>query len=154
MSARCHGKEIPLYSKWILFKRNHAFECSSALLVSSGPHLVGAFGWSRRRLFFLFPSLCFRNDPSQGMIHGYVMDGFVLLCFSIFYSFTAILSALFLNFHHPPYFSQICCLCPCMSKGGKKSHSFGAEFHFLTHTYCFLWFFFFFMMWLQCDIIF
>lgn len=129
MSARCHGKEIPLYSKWIMSERKWVlrFVHSLELLVSFRPHLVGALGrrrWKRED----FVPLHFRkaeNDLSNAMLQGYVMDGFVLLCLSILRAFLHCHSFFLFSekshyFHHRPHFSQIHCICPCLAKGKKK----------------------------------
>lgn len=77
--------------------------------------------WTEQEEAFFVPSLRFRNDLSQGMRHGYVMDGFVLLCFSIFYSFAAILSALFLKISITLHISaKFAVSVHAWPKGGKK----------------------------------
>lgn len=126
-----------------------AFVHSLMLLVSFGPHLVGAFGWSKGKqrefFFFLFP-LHFRkaeNDLSKAMIQDYVMDGCVLLCLSIFHSFLLCHSFCFfslrkaiisITLHISAKFTVSVHAWP----KGRKSHSLGVEFHFLACTYCFL----------------
>lgn len=172
MSARCHGKEIPLYSKWITFRKKEnelgAFVHSSALAVSSRTTLAWTDRGARREkegfLFFFFfffpPPLHFRkteNDLSKAMIQGYVMDGFVLLCLSIFHSFLRCHSLCFfslrkaiisITLHISAKFAVSVHAWP----KGRKSHSVGVEFHFLARTYCFLWFAR--GVELQCDILF
>lgn len=114
------------------------------LLNARGQFRTTLWVWSRwleeeegkKGVFFLLllpppppPPLHFRkaeNDLSKVMIKGYVMDGFVLLCLSIFQSFPSLTFLLFLfsgdshYFHHPPHFSQIQCISPYPAKGKEK----------------------------------
>lgn len=132
-----------------------------------GPHSLGRTGeqGGKRRVFFSFsfffpPPLHFRkteNDLSKAMIQGYVMDGFVLLCLSIFHSFLRCHSLCFfslrkaiisITLHISAKFAVSVHAWP----KGRKSHSVGVEFHFLARTYCFLWFAR--GVELQCDILF
>lgn len=118
-----------------------------------GPHSLGRTGeqGGKRRVFFSFsfffpPPLHFRkteNDLSKAMIQGYVMDGFVLLCLSIFHSFLRCHSLCFfslrkaiisITLHISAKFAVSVHAWP----KGRKSHSVGVEFHFLARTYCFL----------------
>lgn len=122
-----------------------AFEHSLALLVSFGPHLVGAFGQGRREKKESFFPLDFRkteNDLSKAMIQGDVMDGFVFLCLSIFHSFLRCHSFCFfslrkaiisITLHISAKFAVSVHAWP----KGRKSHSVGVEFHFSARTYCF-----------------
>lgn len=79
------------------------------------------------------------------MIQGCVMDRFVLLCLSIFHSFLRCHSFCFfslrkaiisITLHISAKFTVSVHAWP----KGRKSHSVGAEFHFLACTCCFLWF--------------
>lgn len=114
-----------------MFERKHAFVDSLALLVSFGPHLVGAFGRCRRRKKVFFPPPLSILEKLKMICHRqwYKATWWMALSYSASQSFTlsfaVILSAFFFSeeshyFHHPPHFSQIRCICPCLAKGKKK----------------------------------
>lgn len=74
-------------------------------------------------------------------------------------SFAVILSAFFFSeeshyFHHPPHFSQIRCICPCLAKGKKKPFLRSWIPFPCPHILC-IFLFFMICSWyeLQCDII-
>lgn len=103
----------------------------------------GALSWRRRKkkIFFSFPPILYfrkaENDLSKVMIKGDVMDGFVLLCLSIFQSFLRWHSFCFLSpgraiisiTHH---ISTKFTVSLHAQPKGRKSHSVRVKFHFLT----------------------
>lgn len=122
-------------------------------LLSAPGQFRTTLGWSfwteqeeEKRDFFSPPH--FRkteNDLSKAMVQGYVMDGFVLLCLSIFHSFLRCHSYYFfslrkaiisITLHISAKFTVSVHAWP----KGRKSHSVGVEFHFLARMYSFLWF--------------
>lgn len=107
----------------------------------------GALSWRRRKkkIFFLSPPILYfrkaENDLSKVMIKGDVMDGFVLLCLSIFQSFLRWHSFCFLSpgraiisiTHH---ISTKFTVSLHAQPKGRKSHSVRVKFHFLTSIQC------------------
>lgn len=107
----------------------------------------GALSWRRRKkkIFFLSPPILYfrkaENDLSKVMIKGDVMDGFVLLCLSIFQSFLRWHCFCFLSpgraiisiTHH---ISTKFTVSLHAQPKGRKSHSVRVKFHFLTSIQC------------------
>lgn len=127
------------------------------------------FGWKKEKWHFLFFSLnCLHfsetlNDLSEAMIRGIMIDGFVLLWFSIFHSLQRYHSLfLFLEESHyfpqPAHFNQIHPITPRLVTAKKIPYWRSKNFISLPVQYFFLllllFWLFLFMLWNYSVILF